>query len=116
MASAEFHKWHRQNIDPQGSFQVDNFAKCWADAIKSAEALKPSHDNEMCREKKQSTKGIKQMIIRREDFKDDAAGVWEMILESAINSKLISPVNAANYGDALDIDISPNKVYIEDLE
>ena len=46
MASAEFHKWHRQNIDPQGSFQVDNFAKCWADAIKSAEALKPSHDNE----------------------------------------------------------------------
>ena len=56
------------------------------------------------------------MIIRREDFKDDAAGVWEMILESAINSKLISPVNAANYGDALDIEISPNKVYIEDLE
>jgi len=54
MASAEFHKWHRQNIDPQGSFQVDNFAKCWADAIQSAEALKPSHnsaipvDNMLC--------------------------------------------------------------------
>ena len=47
MASAEFHKWHRQNIDPQGSFQVDNFAKCWADAIKSAEALKPSHNRAM---------------------------------------------------------------------
>ena len=46
MASAEFHKWHRQNIDPQGSFQVDNFAKCWADAIKSVKASKPSHNKQ----------------------------------------------------------------------
>ena len=57
MASAEFHKWHRQNIDPQGSFQVDNFAKCWADAIKSVKALKPSHNSAMVPCKFHNTSG-----------------------------------------------------------